>query len=62
MEISACSFVGDAQMQIGTYTPEIAYSGPNRSFTTTGKGTRTFWVRACKSSSNCSAWRGPLAL
>lgn len=51
----------DLQMQNGTSTPGIVYTGAATNWTTGGRGTRTFWVRAC-SPSGCSAWSAPLAL
>jgi predicted phage tail protein len=39
----------------------VVYSGPNVDFTTWGRGTRTYTVRACNAA-GCSAWKGPLSL
>lgn len=39
-----------------------AYQGLALTYHVGGHNTRTFWVRACKGASNCSAWSGPLIL
>ncbi|WP_158635301.1 hypothetical protein [Luteimonas cucumeris] len=51
----------DLEITSGTGTG-IGYSGPNRSFYMSGRGTRSFRVRACKSTTNCSAWRSPTSI
>lgn len=52
----------DLQVQVGTFPPNIIPMGTSLTYQSIGKGTRKFWVRACKSTTNCSAWRGPLQL
>lgn len=47
----------DLQIQNGTLDPYVADVGNVTSYHLDGRGSRTFWVRACKGASNCSAWR-----
>lgn len=49
----------DVQMQQGTSTPTIPYSGSNTYWDVAGRGSRQFWVRACNAN-GCSAWAGPI--
>jgi YD repeat-containing protein len=49
----------DLQIQNGTATPGVVNVGNVTTYETEGRGTRTFWVRACKGISNCSAWSAP---
>lgn len=52
----------DVQIQNGTYAPGVINVGNVTHYETEGRGSRTFWVRACKSTSNCSAWSAPVAM
>ena len=45
----------DLQIQNGTATPAVV-PVTGTAYELEGRGTRTFWVRACKGTSNCSAW------
>lgn len=49
------------ELQSGTSTPTIVYSGTGLSYQSTGYGPRTYQVRACNVS-GCSGWQGPLSL
>lgn len=40
---------------------QVVYSGPLTDYLASGRGTRTYHVRACNSA-GCSAWKGPLTL
>lgn len=51
----------DVQM-MPSGTRGTTYQGPALSYHIGGHGSRTFWVRACRGVSNCSAWSGPLQL
>ncbi|WP_249474657.1 RHS repeat protein [Luteimonas galliterrae] len=55
---SAVSGATSYELQEGGTT---VYSGPLTNYMTSGKGTRTFNVRACNAA-GCSAWKGPLVL
>lgn len=50
----------EVQMQVNTQAPSIVDVNLNTSWYTSGRGSRTFWVRAC-SSAGCSSWSGPLS-
>lgn len=47
----------DLQIQNGTYAPTVSNVGLATQYHLEGRGTRTFWVRACKGAANCSGWR-----
>lgn len=51
----------DVQMQQNTQTPTITNIGNGTSWSYSGRGTRTFWVRACNPS-GCSAWSASILL
>jgi len=52
----------DVQIQNGTYPPGVINVGNVTHYETEGRGSRTFWVRACKGTSNCSPWSASVAM